>query len=120
MSENESVLREIIKAFPALSVFVFGIVGPFCEELTYRVGLFGCFKKYKWLAYLTSIIVFALMHFGFTSPNIIDELVNLPIYLFSGAAFAFAYDKFGLAGSLSAHVTNNLYAIIASIITNYI
>ena len=60
------------------------------------------------------------MHFGFTSEHIIDELVNLPIYLFSGAAFAVADDKLGLAGSLSAHVLNNLYAIIMSIISNYV
>ena len=120
ISQNESLLREIIKMFPVLSVIVFGLVGPVCEELTYRVGLFGLLSKKKWLAYLAAILVFAFMHFGFTSEHIIDELVNLPIYLFSGAAFAIAYDKLGLAGSLSAHVLNNLYAIIMSIISNYI
>lgn len=118
ISENESSLREIIKIYPVASVFILAIVGPICEELTYRVGLFGTFEKKKWLAYLIAIVIFALVHFSFDSKNIVDEFVNLPIYLFSGAALAFAYDKFGLSGSLAAHIVNNMYAVIMSIIAN--
>lgn len=117
VNENESSLRSIISIYPVLSIIIFGMVGPLCEELTYRVGLFGSLIKVKWLAYTVSIIVFAMMHFSFTSPNIYDELVNLPSYLVSGALMAIAYDKFGLAASLSAHMINNLYAVIVSIAT---
>ena len=117
INENETSLRQIIAIYPVLSVLFFGVIGPICEELTYRVGLFGSLSKYKWLAYLVAIFVFALAHFSFTAEGIIDELINLPIYLFSGFMFAFAYDKFGLSASLAAHMTNNLYSVIVIICT---
>ena len=117
---NEESLRDIIDVYPVASVLIFGIVGPVCEELTYRVGLFGALSKKKWVAYLVSIIIFAMVHFTFTADNIYDELVNLPVYVASGALLAFAYDQFGLAASLSAHITNNLYAVLVSIIGKYL
>ena len=119
-SQNEGGLRQIIAIYPFLSIFIFGIVGPLCEELTYRVGAFGLLKKYKWLAYIVSSLIFALMHFDFTAKGnvMINELINLPIYIFSGVTFALAYDKFGLACSLTAHIANNLYAVTMSILQN--
>ena len=121
-SQNEEGLRSFIVIYPLLSIFILGVVGPFCEELTYRVGLFGLLKKHKWLAYIVSAIVFALMHFTFTAKGeaMIDELLNLPIYLFSGVMFALAYDKFGLSCSLTAHVINNVFAISMTIIASLI
>ena len=116
INDNESSLRAIIKVYPVASVFIFAIVGPVCEELTYRVGLFGSLSKIKWLAYVITILVFAFAHFSFTSKHIIDELVNLPIYLISGAIMAIAYDKFGFLASTTAHIANNLYAVIGTII----
>ena len=116
ISENERRLRAIISLYPALSIIFFCFIGPVCEEITYRVSLFNIFENKRWLAYLISIIVFTLAHFGFTSSDIIGELINLPIYLLSAFALTFAYDKFGLAASLTAHTCNNLYAVIRYII----
>lgn len=111
ISDNERRLREFIPLYPAASIIIFGLIGPLCEEFTYRVGLFGILKKYKWAAYLVSSILFALAHFTFSSATIIDELVNLPIYLFSAVLLAYTYDKYGLAGSLTAHALNNIFSI---------
>ena len=111
ISDNEKGLRSFITIYPMLSVIFLGFIGPICEELTYRVGLFNIFKKHKWLAYFVSILIFAFMHFGFTSEDIVNEFINLPVYIFSGAMLALAYDKFGFWGSLSAHITNNVYSV---------
>ncbi len=112
ISENEAGLRSFLTIYPFWSILILGFIGPICEELTYRVGLFSLLKKRRWLAYVVSSIVFAMMHFGFDSADIVNEFINLPIYLFSGFTLAFAYDFFGFWGSLAAHVTNNLYSVI--------
>lgn len=122
ISENEQGLRGFIVIYPVLSIFILGIVGPLCEELTYRVGLFGLLKKWPWVAYIVSTLVFALMHFGFTTTGdaMIQELLNLPIYLFSGAMFALAYHKFGLSASITAHIINNSFTVVLVIINGLI
>ena len=117
VNQNETGIRSITSLYPISSLLMFGIVGPICEELTYRVGLFGAIRKFnKVIAYIATIIVFGFMHFGFTASNMIDELVNLPVYLVSGAALCFAYDRFGLITSTSAHISNNLFALIVNIL----
>ena len=121
INENEEGVRSIIDVMPVAAVFVLGIIGPLCEELTYRVGLFGALKKVSViLAYIVTIIVFGAIHFRFNSSNIYNELVNLPVYLVSGAVLTFAYDKWGFTASATAHITNNLYAILMNIILKYI
>ena len=120
INENESSLRSFIVIYPLSSLLILGFVGPICEELTYRVGLFNIFRKWKWAAYLVSISVFALMHFSFDSADIITELINLPVYLFSGFILALAYDKFGFWCSLGAHITNNVYSVVMVILVFYL
>ena len=113
-------LRSFITIYPFISLIFLGVIGPICEELTYRVGLFSVLKKPKWLAYVIGTLVFALAHFSFTSTNIINELVNLPVYIVSGFALCLAYDKFGLAASLTAHTVNNIYSVSMVIFLHYI
>ena len=120
VNENEETLRSFITIYPFISLIFLGVIGPICEELTYRVGLFGVLKKPKWLAYVIGTLVFALAHFSFTSTNIINELVNLPVYVVSGFALCLAYDKFGLAASLTAHAVNNIYSVSMVIFLHYI
>lgn len=123
VNDNEATLRSFINIYPGLSILFLCFIGPICEELTYRVGLFGIFDKYKIPAYIIAPLIFALMHFNFGAfgtDAIWNELINLPTYIFSGVAFCFAYDKFGLAGSLTAHVANNLWAVIGFLIVSNI
>ena len=119
-SANEASLRSFIPTFPSASLFILGIIGPLCEELTYRVGLFNIVKKYKWVGYLLGTFVFAFMHFNFnaTGEAMVNELINLPIYAFSGFAFCLAYDKFGFACSFTAHSINNLYSVAMVLLLN--
>lgn len=120
INENEEALRSFITVYPITSLVFLGVIGPICEELTYRVGLFGVLKKPKWLAYVIGTLVFALAHFSFTSTNLINELVNLPVYLVSGFLLCLAYDKFGLAASLTTHTVNNIYSVGMVILLHYL
>ena len=120
INENEEALRSFITVYPITSLIFLGIIGPICEEFTYRIGLFGVLKKPKWLAYVIGTLVFALAHFSFTSENMINELINLPVYVFSGFMMCLVYDKFGLAGSLTAHTVNNIYSVSMVILFNFL
>ena len=117
---NQELVVAIITKFPIVSVIVIGILGPIVEELTYRLGLFSFFCRIKkWLAYVVVTIVFALIHFDFfagSASAYINELLNLPSYLAAGFLLCLWYDKFGLASSMTAHIVNNLYSIVATIL----
>lgn len=112
-NENQQAIDSTSAKYPLTALVIFGLIGPICEELTYRVGLFSFLKRIsKWLAYPITIIVFALIHFNFDPATLTNELINLPYYLFAGFALTFTYDKFGFAGSLTAHVLNNVVSLI--------
>lgn len=116
-NNNEQTVRSLISLNPLLSVLVIGIMAPFCEELTYRVGLFSLLnRKNKILAYVVTIVVFAFIHFDFTNITSVNEWLNLPIYLSAGFILTFAYDYFGPAACITAHCINNLYSVLASLI----
>ena len=112
---NEDIAEQMIKQYPVICFFILGFIGPICEELTYRFGLFGLLKKKnRILAYIVSALVFGIIHFDFTG-DLIVELLNLPTYIICGALFGLAYDLCGFEASLTAHITNNLYAVILTI-----
>ena len=70
------------------------------------------------LAYIVTSLVFGLIHFNFfaTGDALINELLNLPSYVISGFLLTLAYDKFGFACSSVAHIVNNLFSIVVSMI----
>ena len=111
---NQASLEVMDAAFPVISMVIFGFVGPICEELTYRTGLFSLLKrKNRVVAYLVTIVVFALIHFNFSANmnTLINELLNLPYYMFAAFAFSFTYDRFGFAGSVTGHIINNVFSL---------
>ena len=122
VNENESLIRQITTSYPVFSFIIFVFVGPICEELTYRLGLFSFSARLgKWVAYLITISFFALIHFDFLAGSVdgyIVELLNLPSYLIAGALLCFAYDYFGLSASVTAHVVNNMIAITSILLLN--
>lgn len=120
---NESTIRSIVAVYPWVSLLLFGFLGPICEELTYRVGLFGILSRInKPVAYLLSALIFGLIHFDFAcfgngSTAIIIEFYNLPQYLGAGALMALIYDFGGFAGSLTTHTINNVYSVVMTILS---
>ncbi len=119
-SGNEESVRSIISYYPLSSILILGIVGPICEELTYRVGLFALARKWKrWFAYVITTVVFASIHIVpslLSGGNPWNELANLPLYAFSGFAFSFLYDKWGFSSSVVAHIGNNLFVVVLQVI----
>lgn len=131
-NSNQAGIEQATRSIPFLSFFTFGILGPICEELTYRVGLFSvCKKKNKYFAYIVSTVVFAMIHFstvsvenviayGFTGnykAELINELLNIPTYLFAGFALTYTFDKYGFVGSVTGHLANNLLATSLQLLT---
>ncbi len=113
---NETGIRQIIARYPIASILIFGLVGPMCEEFTYRVGMFNLVKRWSRVAaYIFTGLVFGLIHMDFTG-NIATEFIILPTYIAPGLLLSLAYDLYDLPCSYVAHITNNLFVIISQVI----
>ncbi len=116
-NQNQGNVVSINRAYPLLSILIFGFIGPFCEECTYRLGLVNLLKRWNTIAcYLLSALLFGAIHFNWTEAGSAIEWLNLPPYIVSGLLFAIAYDKFGFGASFLAHALNNTLACILSLI----
>ena len=119
LNSNEEGLQQMMMQNIPVSFLIFGFVGPFCEELTYRVGLFSlCGRTKRWIAYIVSALIFGLIHMGWefeTTEDVIAELVALPTYIGAGAIMGFIYEKGGFASSLILHSMNNILSITLTI-----
>ena len=117
VNNNESSIDSITTIFPLLSLLVFGLIGPICEELTYRVGFFGFFRKINpILGYIFTAILFGFIHFDFQSNDLINELINIPSYIIAGLMLCYIYDYKGIGTSIIAHSLNNVIGILLQII----
>lgn len=121
---NEQAIDSITSIYPILSLLIFGIIGPICEEITYRVGLFSFVRKYnRILAYVVVCLVFGLIHFDFSSfgntSALINELINIPSYITAGLLLSYFYEKEGIATSIIAHVINNAVSILLTILVSF-
>ncbi len=108
---NQSAIIDMVLYSPVCAILITGIIGPLCEELTYRVGLFGFAKRInRVLAYVVASLLFGLIHIqDYASLN---EWLSYPGYAFAGLGLAFAYEKFGLATSWTAHSINNIVSVV--------
>ena len=121
VNENQSIANAMMSGFPISSIIVIGFIGPICEEITYRLGMYSFLRRInKWVAYLVTILFFAAIHINFFSEDLLSELISLPSYLLAGFTFCILYEKCGIAGSLTAHITNNLAGVLITILINLI
>lgn len=120
INQNESLIRLLSDKYyiPMFIVTVF--CAPIVEELTYRLGLLGLLnKKNKWLALFVSALIFALLHFNFDAQgeDMINELWNLPVYIYSGIILGIAYTRHGrISESIICHLSNNLFSMLLSLL----
>lgn len=124
-NDNETSVDNMILINPVLSFITVVLFAPLVEEITYRYGLFAGIRKYsRVLAYIVTSLVFALIHFDFNFSDqavLINELLNLPTYIFAAVMLCYAYDKnSALATSMTAHLINNLTAVITTIIASFL
>ena len=110
-NENQSTIISMVKETPFLAILVTGIIGPLCEEITYRVGLFGFAKRINRIfAYFVASVLFGLIHIhDFSSAN---EWLSFPDYFLSGLLLAFVYERYGFGASSIAHIMNNTIAVL--------
>lgn len=109
---NQSTVVSTVVSYPFLAVIITGLVAPFVEELTYRVGAFTFLKRInRVLAYVVVGALFGLIHIkDFTSAN---EWLSYPSYVIAGLCLCFAYDMFGFGTSFTAHALNNLVSVVS-------
>ena len=121
-NENQRIINDMIGTYPITSILLLGFLGPIVEEFTYRVGLYSFFRRInKYAAYALTLVIFGLIHFDFFAKgeDMITELLNLPSYMISGFLLTLAYEKFGISCALTAHIGNNLYGVVMTIIINF-
>lgn len=112
-NQNQSNIVSIVQLYPFTSLIVFGLLGPFCEECTYRLGLMNLLKRVNTIfAYICSALFFAAIHFDWGNVSSALEWINIPPYFFSGLVFAIIYDKFGFAASFLGHALNNIISVL--------
>ena len=117
VNNNQNAAIDLINNYPIIATFVTCLLGPICEELTYRVGLYSFFRRInKVLAFIVVIAIFAMIHFDFTASDIVGELWSLPSYLACGAILTIAYIHRGPACSMTAHVVYNTIAMLMVIL----
>ena len=110
---NQEAAVNISTNYPIFSFFILCLLGPICEEMTYRVGLYSFFRRInKYLAFAVTIIVFTFIHFDFTAADLTSELWSLPSYIVCGLILTIAYEHRGPACSMMAHIAYNLFAFI--------
>ena len=110
---NQSTAIVFSKNYPLLAFFVIGILGPLCEELTYRVGLYSFLRRInKYLAFIVTVLVFAFIHFDLEATDIVNELWSIPSYIAAGFILTLAYEHRGPACSMVAHVCYNIFAFL--------
>jgi len=109
---NQEAINAVATGYPLLSIPILCVVGPICEELTYRVGLYSFIRRFnKYAAIIVTSLVFAFIHMELIDSDIIMELQALPSYIASGLVLAIAYEDRGPACSITAHVIFNLVAV---------
>jgi membrane protease YdiL (CAAX protease family) len=146
-NSNQVGVEDYIKALPVLSFFPIVLFAPFCEELTYRIGLVDSIgHKNRWLGIVLASIVFGLIHFDFSAilsyseglqayeantitadqllilkEDLLNEFLNLPVYILNGVVLAFVYAKSGdISTSMTLHLSNNLFSYIEIIISLFL
>ena len=114
---NQIDAESLVVVYPIPAFILFCFLGPICEELTYRVGLYSLLRRFnKYLALVLTTIVFALIHYRFNNEDVVSELWSIPSYLVAGFILTYAYEKGGLPSSLTAHVIYNLVSFVITLV----
>jgi membrane protease YdiL (CAAX protease family) len=110
---NQETITQLTLSFPLISLITFVFLGPIVEEITYRLGLFSLVRRYnRWLGYLVTALIFGFIHFDYGAIDYMNELINMPLYVFAGIMFTFIYEKEGFEVATLTHIINNGFSIL--------
>ena len=117
VSQNQNSIENYILHGNAILTFITVVIfAPLVEEIIYRYSIFSLIKN-KILAYVVTIICFALPHMLSTNSSISEWLLLMIPYLLSGFILALIYDSSkNIYASIVAHCLNNLLAFIIILI----
>lgn len=115
-SENEELVRKLIKILPVYMTFSTMIYAPFVEEMLFRKCIRKIVKgndKYMKIAYiLISAIIFGLLHVITIDASFYDLLMGIP-YMIVGLSLAYIYCKTdNVFGSMQFHLMHNTILLI--------
>ena len=112
---NEAMNEIILIKYPFYSVVGMILIGPFIEELAFRLG----FKKYiknRYLYYILTVLLFAGIHTlnGISSPI---ELIFFIPYGAMACSFAYTLDKTNnIFSTVVMHTLHNTFTIVIILI----
>ena len=110
IAPNEEANRELLTMYPLYSVISMCLIGPFTEELLFRLSFKDSITNRKLYIAITGII-FGLMHVVLSFTNIKDLFYIIP-YSCLGFAFAAAYyDTKNIYSSTIVHMFHNSLSI---------
>ena len=112
-SNNDTSVISMLEASPIIASISVILIGPFIEEMVFRMGFKDVLNK-KWLFIFTSGIIFGSIHV-IGSMNSMFELLYLIPYCGLGIAFAFIYeDSDNIFISFLFHLLHNALTAFTS------
>ena len=121
---NQAAVTELAKRFVLINSIDVVIIGPFIEELFFRVLVFGLLKHKKLiLTIVLSALLFGLAHVmrELIQGEIVSALVTMIMYSFSGAALAILYAKRkNFMIPLMVHMLWNLMSFSLSLLRGFL
>ncbi|MBE6154618.1 MAG: CPBP family intramembrane metalloprotease [Firmicutes bacterium] len=109
ISVNEAANRELLMTYPISNIISMVIIGPFIEEITFRLSFKKAFTKWYTFALVTSIL-FGLMHIA--DFKLLEFFFIIP-YGALGFFFAKAmYETDNVFTSFIAHMIHNAICVV--------
>lgn len=116
-SVNQNIIESYVKSAPLLMVFTVSILGPFYEEILFRLGFKKVFNK-GIIFIIISGFVFGLMHIFPLEEGIslILGIVQSISYVTMGLFLAYTYNKTdNIFISIGLHFLNNFISVLTMI-----
>lgn len=111
IAPNEETNRTILEGSPIVASIYMCLIGPFIEELLFRLNFKGFFKSRRAFI-LASGVLFGAMHLLGSEITLINMLYIIP-YSMLGLAFSTCfYDTDNIFTSTTAHVLHNSLTVL--------
>ena len=113
-SVNQSTIEGFIKISPILMTITCSFIGPFYEEVLFRMGMKKMIGK-KYMFIISSGLLFGLLHIFPLSEGISLELgiIQSISYVTMGIFFAYVYEKSNnIFTTIGLHFLNNFISVL--------
>ena len=119
-SENEELVRKLIKLLPVYMTFSTVLYAPFVEELLFRKAIRKIIKgddKYTKITYvIISAVIFGLLHVITLDASFYDLLMGIP-YMVVGLSLGYIYSKTNnVFSTMQFHLMHNTILLILQLV----